>query len=86
MRKPDGAAGGGSAAPGAPPRSTAPQASAAAHQLAAWLAVFNAGDRAALLAYHERSFPYTAASDDVAGIERELDLRRGTGGFELRKT
>ena len=76
----------GSAAPRAPALPAAPQEPPAARQFAAWLAAFNAADRAALLAYHERSFPYAAASADVAGIDRELGLSRGTGGFELRKT
>jgi hypothetical protein len=58
----------------------------AASQFAAWLAAFNAGDRAGLLAYHEQSFPYAVASDDVAGIERELGLSHGTGGFDVTKT
>ena len=58
----------------------------AARQLAAWLAAFNTGDRAALLAYHQQSFPYEAASADVGNIERELGLAQGTGGFELMQT
>ncbi len=30
----------------------------AAKQFAAWLATFNKGDRAAILAYHQQLFPY----------------------------
>ena len=60
--------------------------SPAAKQFAAWLAAFNKGDRAALLAYHEQSFPYKAASDDVRDIDREAGLRSATGGFDIKKT
>lgn len=58
---------------------------AAGRQLAAWLQAFNSGDRQALIAYHERHFPYEVASRDVKGIEREHGLSRGTGGFEPRR-
>src|SRR3954454_11391128 len=57
----------------------------AARQLASWLTAFNSGDRATILAYHDRYFPYSAASRDVADVERELSLSRGTGGFDVRK-
>ena len=57
----------------------------AARQLASWLTAFNSADRVALLAYHDRYFPYSAASHDVADVERELSLSRGTGGFDVRK-
>jgi hypothetical protein len=59
--------------------------SPAARQFAAWLTAFNAGDRAGLIAYHQQSFPYEVASNDVAGIGRELGLSQGTGGFDVRK-
>ena len=55
-------------------------------QFAAWLAAFDAGDRQGLLAYHEQSFPYGVASDDVANIDREAGLSHGTGGFDVKKT
>ena len=58
----------------------------AARQLESWLTAFNSADRATIVAYHERHFPYSAASSDVADVERELGLSRATGGFELRKT
>ena len=58
----------------------------AAQQLASWLTAFNSADRATILAYHDRYFPYSAASRDVADIERELGLSRATGGFDVRKT
>ncbi|HEY6037966.1 MAG TPA: S41 family peptidase, partial [Kofleriaceae bacterium] len=60
-------------------------ASPPAKQFAAWLTAFNAGDRDGLVAYHTQHFPYEVASDDVHGIDRELGLSTGTGGFELKK-
>jgi D-alanyl-D-alanine carboxypeptidase len=54
-------------------------------QFAAWLTAFNGGDRDKLVAYHQQSFPYEVASDDVHGIDREFGLSQGTGGFELKK-
>jgi len=61
-------------------------ASPAATQLAAWITAFNSGDRATLLAYHQRAFAYEVASHDVRDIDRELGLSKGTGGFELKKS
>jgi len=58
----------------------------AARQLASWLTAFNSADQATMVAYHNRHFPYAAASRDLADIERELGLSRATGGFDLRKT
>jgi hypothetical protein len=58
----------------------------ATRQLASWLTAFNSADQATILAYHDRYFPYSAASRDVADIESELGLRHFTGGFDLRKT
>jgi hypothetical protein len=82
--------------PKAAPLATSPQPSSsgevsagetpAGRQFAAWLAAFNSADRAALVAYHEQHFPYDVASDDVHGIDRELGLSRGTGGFHVKKT
>jgi len=60
-------------------------ATPAARQFAAWLTAFNAGERAGLIAYHQQSFPYEVASNDVAGIDHELGLSHGTGGFDVRK-
>ena len=57
----------------------------AGRQLTSWLTAFNSTDRTTLLAYHDRHFPYSAASRDVADVERELRLGRATGGFEVRK-
>jgi Peptidase family S41/N-terminal domain of Peptidase_S41 in eukaryotic IRBP len=59
--------------------------SPAARQFAAWLTAFNAGNRAGLIAYHQQSFPYEVASNDVAGIDHEFGLSQGTGGFDVRK-
>jgi retinol-binding protein 3 len=55
-------------------------------QFAAWQTAFNSGDRGALVAYHQKYFPYEVASHDVQGIDREFGLSRGTGGFHLKKT
>jgi hypothetical protein len=57
-----------------------------ARQFASWLAAFNSRDREQLLAYHQKNFPYEAASRDVADIDREFDLSTGTGGFELKQS
>lgn len=57
----------------------------AASQFAAWLTAFNSGNRAEMLTYHEVKFPYDKASEDVAGIDRELGLRQFTGGFEFKR-
>jgi len=73
-------------ASGAEPIVSAGSATPAAQQFAAWLAAFNAGDRAGLVAYHQRVFPYDVASEDVHDIDRELGLSQGTGGFELKKS
>ena len=54
-------------------------------QFAEWLTAFNAGDRDALVAYHQQHFPYAVASDDVHDADRELGLSTGTGGFEVKK-
>ncbi|MEO8182770.1 MAG: S41 family peptidase [Deltaproteobacteria bacterium] len=59
--------------------------SAAGRQLAAWLEAFNGRDRPALIAYHERHFPYQVASEDVSNIEREHGLSQATGGFDVRR-
>jgi D-alanyl-D-alanine carboxypeptidase len=72
---------------GSPRRASPPgDPTPAARQFAAWLAAFNARDRAQLLAYHAASFPYDVASEDVRDIDRELRLATGTGGFELRRS
>jgi hypothetical protein len=57
----------------------------AARQFAAWLEVFNSGDRTRMLAYHERHFPYAVAGWGVANIDREESLSKRTGGFEVKK-
>jgi hypothetical protein len=76
----------GSSGPTEPEIRTAPVETPAAQQFTAWLAVFNSADRAQLLAYHERHFPFTVASEDVANLSREENLSKGTGGFEVKKS
>ena len=76
-----------------PPKASAPVAAGSAtagdtpagKQFAAWLTAFDAGDRNALVAYHDKNFSYDVASDDVKGIDREFGLSQGTGGFDLKK-
>ena len=67
------------------PNAAAPD-NPAGRQFAAWLAAFNSGDNAALIAYHQQRFPYAVASADVASIDRESGLSKGTGGFDLKKS
>ena len=57
----------------------------ATRQFNAWLSTFNSGDRGALVAYHDKFFPYDVASNDVHGIDNEHGLSQATGGFELKK-
>lgn len=38
-----------------------------------------------ILAYHDRHFPIAVGSRDVATIDREEMLSRGTGGFDIKK-
>lgn len=63
----------------------------AARQFEAWLTAFNQGDRATLISWHERTDPVRGsqekhAADHAPSIEDELDFRRLTGGFDLKKT
>jgi D-alanyl-D-alanine carboxypeptidase len=53
----------------------------AAHQLSAWLAAFNSGDRATLLTFLEKNLPARAAE-----IDRDMAFHEQTGGFDLRKS
>jgi hypothetical protein len=81
--------GSASSAPAADAGPSAPAAveeTPAARQFAAWLAAFNSGDRATLLAYHQQAFPYEVASADVGSIDREAGLSGGTGGFDVKKS
>jgi hypothetical protein len=68
------------AAPAQPSPAQIPATPAGA-QFSRWLEAFNSGNRETLLAYHEQHFPYSVASADVAGIDRELQLSLGTNGF-----
>jgi D-alanyl-D-alanine carboxypeptidase len=55
--------------------------SPAERQFRAWLAVFNQGDRAALLKFINDNYP-----TDAGRIDGEMNFRAGTGGFDFRKT
>lgn len=53
-------------------------------QFLAWLTSFNNGDRAVLAAYHSDSiFPYSVASRDIKGLDREYGLAQASGGFDV---
>ncbi len=60
-------------------------ATPAGTQFSRWLEAFNSGNRETLLAYHEQHFPCSAASADVADIDREHGLSLGTNGFTERQ-
>jgi len=60
----------------------APAQHAAEQQFEAWLAAFNANDRAKLVAFHDTYFPF---KDGMPGIDDELGFRAQTGGFEIKK-
>lgn len=53
---------------------------AAERQFAAWLAEFNDGDRAKILAFLEKSYPVEAKR-----IDGLMDFRKMTGGFDFKK-
>ena len=57
----------------------------AARQFAAWLIAFNAGERSALVAYHQQHFPYDVANAVLNDIERELALSQFTRGLDVQK-
>jgi D-alanyl-D-alanine carboxypeptidase len=50
------------------------------HQFSAWLAAFNSGDKDQYRQFLGSSFPTRSSS-----LNRDIDLRERTGGFELRK-
>ena len=52
----------------------------AAHQLSAWLAAFNSGDKATLLAFLQKNYPARAAE-----IDGEMGFREQTGGFDVKQ-
>ncbi len=52
----------------------------AAHQCAAWLEAFNRGDREAFRKFLDKNYPTS-----VERIDRTLQFRLRTGGFELKK-
>jgi len=55
-------------------------ATPAGHQMGAWLQAFDGGDRAAFLAFLEKNYPSRAKN-----VDRDMDFRKMTGGFDLRK-
>jgi len=50
------------------------------HQFSAWLAAFNSGDKDQYRQFLGNNFPTRASS-----LNRDMDLRERTGGFEFRK-
>ncbi len=52
----------------------------AGRQTGAWLQAFDGGDRAAFLAFLEKNYP-----SRVTNVDRDMDFRKMTGGFDLRK-
>ena len=52
----------------------------AGHQLSAWLEAFNRGDRDTFLAFVQKNLPARAKN-----IDQDMDFRKNTGGFDLRK-
>lgn len=54
----------------------------AGRQCAAWLESFNHGDREALRDFLQKNYPSKAGNEDV---NRQLDFRQRTGGFEFKK-
>jgi D-alanyl-D-alanine carboxypeptidase len=52
----------------------------AGHQLSGWLAAFNSGDKATLLAFLQKNYPARAAE-----IDGEMGFREQTGGFDVKQ-
>src|SRR5262245_39919040 len=52
----------------------------AAHQFSAWLDAFNSGDRAVLSKFLEKNYP-----SGVADLDRQLNFRQRTGGFDFKQ-
>jgi CubicO group peptidase (beta-lactamase class C family) len=52
----------------------------AAHQLSGWLETFNRGDREALRDFMQKNYP-----SGLERLDRDMDFRGMTGGFELKK-
>ncbi len=59
---------------------TQPPDTPAGAQLAAWLASFNRGDKAEHLEFLQKNFP-----SKVDNLDREMDFRQMTGGFDFKK-
>jgi CubicO group peptidase (beta-lactamase class C family) len=54
--------------------------SPAAHQFSAWLETFNRGDREALRDFMQKNYP-----SGLERLDRDMDFRQMTGGFESKK-
>lgn len=52
----------------------------AAHQFSAWLETFNHGDREALRDFLQKNYP-----SGLERLDRDMDFREMTGGFEFKK-
>ncbi|HET9309485.1 MAG TPA: serine hydrolase domain-containing protein [Candidatus Sulfotelmatobacter sp.] len=52
----------------------------AAHQFSAWLETFNRGDREALRDFLQKNYP-----SGLERLDRDMDFREMTGGFEFKK-
>jgi hypothetical protein len=52
----------------------------AGHQLSGWLENFNRGDREALKDFLQKNYPSRAG-----GVDRQLEFRQRSGGFDLKK-
>jgi len=52
----------------------------AAHQLSGWLAAFNSGDKATVLAFLQKNYPAR-----VKEVDGEMRFHGQTGGFDLKK-
>jgi D-alanyl-D-alanine carboxypeptidase len=69
-----------------PQQGSGSAASPAARRFEEWLAAFNAADRARLVSWHEKNFPYERRPGAAGDVDDELAFREGTGGFDIRKT
>jgi CubicO group peptidase (beta-lactamase class C family) len=69
-------------APAVAPVQNEPALPAAEQQFRAWLAAFNANDRAKLVAFHDQYYPI---KDGMLSVDDELGFRAQTGGFEIVK-
>jgi hypothetical protein len=67
-----------------PSTSSLPNDHPASIQFSAWLTAFNTGDKDVLASYHSHAvFPYSVASPDIKGLNREYGLAQASGGFDV---